>query len=78
VKQKTDSTTDNFKACLIAQGFQEKEGIYFDEPLAPIVKWRIIKSIVALVAHSDLQIFHLDKDNFLKWRSMQGGFHVTT
>jgi hypothetical protein len=31
VKQKADSTTDNFKACLIAQGFQEKEGIYFDE-----------------------------------------------
>jgi hypothetical protein len=49
VKQKADSTTDNFKACLVAQGFQEKEGIYFDETLAPIVKWRLIKSIVALV-----------------------------
>jgi hypothetical protein len=33
-----------------------------------LVKWRIIKSIVALVAHSDLQIFHPDEDNFLKWR----------
>ncbi len=59
------SETESWQHHRQFQGFQEKEGIYFDESLAPIVKWRIIKSIVALVAHSDLQIFHPDEYNFL-------------
>jgi hypothetical protein len=53
-------TTDKFKARFVARGFQQKEGIHFDETFTPLVKWGTIRSIVALATHSNWQIFHLD------------------
>jgi hypothetical protein len=59
-------TTDKFKAQFVARGFQQKEGINFDETFTPLVNWGTIQSIVALATHSNWQKIHLDvKTGFL-------------
>jgi hypothetical protein len=37
-----------------------QEGVDFDKTFTFVMKWNTIRSIVALVAHSKWDIFHLD------------------
>jgi hypothetical protein len=60
VKQKANGTTNKFKVQLVTQGFQKMEGIDFDKTFALVMKWGTIWSIVALVANSNWQTFHLN------------------
>jgi hypothetical protein len=47
-----DGKLDKLKARLIADGFEYKKGIDYEETFAPIVKWNTIQSIVALIVHN--------------------------
>nr|GEY76855.1 retrovirus-related Pol polyprotein from transposon TNT 1-94 [Tanacetum cinerariifolium] len=48
------------KARLVAQGFSQEEGIYFEELFAPVARIEAIRIFVANAAHKNMMIFQMD------------------
>ena len=54
------------KACLIAQGFVQREGIDFEKIFAAVARMKSVHLLLALAAAKDWRIHHLDiKSAFL-------------
>ena len=49
-----------YKARLVVKGFNQKQGIDFDEIFSPIVKMSSIQVVIGLVASLDLELEQLD------------------
>ncbi|KAI3740618.1 hypothetical protein L2E82_31087 [Cichorium intybus] len=49
-----------YKARLVVKGFQQKEGIDFDEIFSPVVKMMSIRVVLGLVASLDLELEQMD------------------
>ena len=48
------------KACLVAKGFTQKEGIDYKETFSPVSSKDSFRIIMALVAHYDLELHQVD------------------
>lgn len=59
-KLKSDGTVERFKARLVAQGFSQQEGIDYNETFAPVVRYKTLRIILAIVTHMDLELHQLD------------------
>jgi ATP-binding cassette subfamily B (MDR/TAP) protein 1 len=61
-KVKNDSTSkpSKYKVKLVARGFEQKEGLDFQETFAPIIKWSTIRSVTVLITHFGWKISHMD------------------
>jgi hypothetical protein len=44
----------------MARGFEQKEGLNFQETFAPIIKWSTILYVVVLIAHFRWRISQMD------------------
>jgi len=67
-KTKRDSkgNVKRYKARLVAKGFTQKEGIDYKETFSPVSSKDSFRTIMALVAHYDLELHHMDvKTTFL-------------
>ena len=67
-KTKRDSmgNLERYKARLVAKGFTQKEGIDFKETFSPVSTKDSFRTIMALVAHFDLELHQMDvKTTFL-------------
>ena len=54
------------KACLVARGFVQHEGINFEEVFAPVARMESVRLLLALAAAKDWRVHHLDvKSTFL-------------
>eukprot|EP00253_Pinus_taeda_P021941 PITA_21941 len=53
MKHGADGSIEKYKARFVARGFSQKGGIYYDEFFAPVARYTIIRSIVALAASKD-------------------------
>ena len=64
-KIKLDSNNQpvRFKARLVARGFEQKEGIDYEETFAPVVKLKSLKILLAIAAAQDLEMRQMDFDN---------------
>ena len=60
IKRKADGTVDKYKARLVAKGYAQKAGIDYDETFAPVAKFTSIRMLLALAAHHDFEIHHMD------------------
>ncbi|MCO5547962.1 hypothetical protein L7F22_001417 [Adiantum nelumboides] len=49
-----------YKACLVAKGFAQKEGIDFQEIFSPVVKMTTLSVLFALCAILDLELDQMD------------------
>jgi hypothetical protein len=65
-KQGADGSILKCKARLVARGFEQRQGLDYEETFAPVVKWGTLRTILALAAQRHYPIYHLDvKTTFL-------------
>ena len=61
-KTKRDSkgNVERYKTCVVAKGFTQKEGIENKETFSPVSSKDSFRTIMALVAHYDLELHQID------------------
>jgi hypothetical protein len=67
-KNKTDEhgTVVRNKACLVAQGYTQIEGVDFDETFAPVARLESIRILLSIACHLDFKLYQMDvKSAFL-------------
>ena len=50
IKQKVDGSVKNHQARFVARGFSQKEGIDYDETIAPMARYTSIRTIIAIAS----------------------------
>ncbi|GKE99401.1 retrovirus-related pol polyprotein from transposon TNT 1-94, partial [Tanacetum coccineum] len=45
---------------LVAKGYKQEEGIYFEESFAPVARLEAVRMFIAYVAHKNITIFQMD------------------
>ena len=63
IKRKADGTIERYKACLVAKGFHQREGIDFQETFSLVIKPCTIHLILSLAISSGWHIHQLDVQN---------------
>ena len=48
------------KACLVAQGYLQMEGVDYDETFAPVARMKSIRILLALACHLKLKLYQMD------------------
>jgi hypothetical protein len=56
IKCDSKGNVDTFIARLIAKGYTQKEGVDYNETFSPMTKKDSFRIVMALVAHSDLEL----------------------
>ncbi|GKF81132.1 retrovirus-related pol polyprotein from transposon TNT 1-94, partial [Tanacetum coccineum] len=58
-KNKTDAenTVIRNKSRLVAKGYGQEEGIYFEESFTPVARLKVVQIFVAYVAHKNFPIY---------------------
>ena len=59
VKKEHDDSK-SYKARLVVKGFQQKEGVDYNEIFAPVMKLNTIRTVLSIVAIEDLHLEQLD------------------
>lgn len=60
LKHRVDGSIERYKARLVAKGFSQRPGIDYDQTLSPVVKYDSLRTILAVTAAEDLELYQLD------------------
>jgi transposase InsO family protein len=60
IKTHADGSPAKLKARLVARGFQQREGLDFDETYAPVAKYNTLRTLLAIAGHRGWTVRHLD------------------
>ena len=65
------------KARLVSQGYNQQEGINYDETYAPVAHLEAIRLLIAFASHKGFKLFQMDvKTAFLNVHLKIGRAHV--
>ena len=53
-------TWKTYEVRLVAKGYHQRQGIDYDEALSPVAMLESIRILLAIAAHYDYEIFHVD------------------
>lgn len=59
-KLKPNGSVQQQKAKLVCRGFEQHEGMSYEDTFTPVVKWASIRLLLALAAQQRQDLFHLD------------------
>jgi hypothetical protein len=66
IKHAADESIEKYNAIFVARGFSQKEGIDYEETLAPMARYTSIRTIIALAAKKKWKLHQMDlKTSFL-------------
>ncbi|XP_016168310.1 uncharacterized protein LOC107610830 [Arachis ipaensis] len=77
IKRKLDGSVDQYKACLVAKGFTQTEGVDFLKIFFPIVKPSIIRLVLALASLKHWPIHQLDINNTFLYVDLSEDVYMT-
>ncbi len=60
VKTGGDGSVERYKARLVAQGFNQRQGADYDETFCPVVRMESLRTLVALSTQHSLDLHHVD------------------
>lgn len=63
IKYKTNGEIEQYKAKLVAKGYNQREGIDFEETFSLVAKIVTVHLVISLVVHNSWPLFHLDINN---------------
>ena len=55
-----DGNISKHKACLVAQGYVQQEGIEFDETFSPVARIETLRTFISIASHLNLAIYQMD------------------
>ena len=62
----SDGSIEKYKACLVAKGYSQVEGVDYGEIFSPVEKMTSIRFLLSIAAAYDLEIEQMDvKTSFL-------------
>nr|GEZ08912.1 retrovirus-related Pol polyprotein from transposon TNT 1-94 [Tanacetum cinerariifolium] len=65
-KRDEENTVIRNKACLVAKGYNQQEGIDFEESFAPVARLEAVRLFVVYAAHKSFPVYQMDiKTTFL-------------
>jgi hypothetical protein len=66
VKRDPASNIVKHKARLVAKGYVQKQGVDYEEVFAPVARMETVRVLLALAAHGNWEVHHMDvKSAFL-------------
>ena len=60
IKRGPNGEVERYKARLVARGFEQREGVDYQEVFAPTSKQATLRALLSLAAVNDLEVVHLD------------------
>ncbi|KAK8936568.1 hypothetical protein KSP39_PZI012702 [Platanthera zijinensis] len=63
IKHAPDGTIDRLKACLVARGFTQQQGLDYDETFSPVVKLNTVRVLIFVAVHHQWPLLQLDIKN---------------
>ena len=60
VKVSADGQVERHKAQLVVQGYTQRYGFDYDETFCPVVRSELVRTVIALAAHSELKLHQMD------------------
>jgi hypothetical protein len=60
VKHAADESVEKYKACFVAKGFSQREGIDYEETFAPVARYSSIRVMISLAAEMGWRVHQMD------------------
>jgi Reverse transcriptase (RNA-dependent DNA polymerase) len=60
IKQGPDGSIQKYKACIVAQGFTQVEGLDYDQTFAPVAKFNSFRAVLAIATECNWDIHQMD------------------
>jgi hypothetical protein len=60
VKHAADGSMEKYKACFVAKGFALKQGVNYEETLAPMARYSSIRAVMTLAARMGWRVHQMD------------------
>ncbi|GJW81123.1 multidrug resistance-associated protein 3, partial [Tanacetum coccineum] len=77
IKYKSSGDIDRYKARLVVKGFNQKEGIDFDETFSLVAKMSTVRCVIALSVTNNWPLFQLDVNNAFFYGDLDEDIYMT-
>ena len=71
IKHKAKGSIEWYKACLVAKGYTQQDGLDYFETLSPVAKMVNVKSLLIIVVSKEWPLVQLDVNRTV-WRNLHG------